>query len=47
MKGGAVVVRLAVDFLAGDRIGPVLGAGGEADEVGGGDRHLFVVQPAG
>ena len=37
VEGGSVVEGLAGDLLVGCGIGPVLGAFGEADEVGDGD----------
>ncbi len=47
VEGGAVVEGLVVDLLEGVGVGPVLGAFGEADEVGDGDGGLFVVELAG
>ena len=47
MEGGSVVVRLVVDLLEGLWVGPVLGAFGEADEVGYGDGSLLLVELAG
>ena len=47
VEGGAVVEGLVVHFLEGLWVGPVLGAFGEADEVGDGDGGFFVVELAG
>ena len=47
VEGGAVVEGLAVHLLQGLGVGPVLGAFGEADEVGDGDGRLLVVELAG
>ncbi len=47
VEGGSVVEGLAVDLLLGPGVGPVLGALGEADEVGDGEWSLLVVELAG
>jgi hypothetical protein len=47
MEGGAVVVGLVVHLLEGFGVGPVLGAVGQADEVGYGDGGFFFVEFAG